>query len=302
MDWLNYHHLLYFWTVAREGGVARAAKKLLLAPPTISGQIRALERTLGERLFRRAGRGLQLTEQGRVVLRYAEEIFSLGRELLETVKGKGGGRPVRLVVGIANVVPKLVVRRLLEPALRSPQPLRLVCLEDRPERLLAELSIHGLDMVLTDAPVLPGAAVRVYNHLLGESAVAFYAGADLARRIARGFPKSLDGAPMLLPAEGTALRRSLEPWFDACGVRPRIVAEFEDTALMKTFGQAGAALFPAPRVVEQELETQFGAVRAGEADGVRERFYAITPERRIKHPAVVAISSAARERFGSSPS
>lgn len=294
MDWLNYHHLLYFWTVAREGSVARASERLRLAQPTISGQIRALERSLGHKLFVKKGRGLALTEFGRMVYRHADEIFRLGGELMEAVKGRPSGQPLRLTVGIADVMPKLVTYRLLEPAIRLPEPVRIVCREDRPERLLADLAVHELDIVLADAPIPPSVKVRAYNHLLGECGVSVLATRELAARHSKGFPKSLDGAPMLLPLEGTALRRSLDQWLDAHEIRPRIIAECDDSALIKAFGQAGAGLFVASDVIEEEVRRQYGVRVVGRVPEVRERFYAISVERRLKHPAVVAISEAAR--------
>lgn len=296
MEWLNYHHLLYFYTVARTGSVARAAAELRLAQPTISGQIRQLEAVLEERLFQRAGRGLVLTDLGRMVFGYAEEIFGLGRELLDVVKGRPGGRPLRLVVGIADVVPKIIAWRLLQPALGMPEPVRLVCREGKSERLLADLSIQDLDLVLSDAPLPPSARVRAFSHLLAESPVEFFATPDLAARHRRGFPGSLSGAPVLLPTEATALRRGLDQWFDERGVRPHIVAEFDDSALLKTFGQAGGGLFPAPAVLSSEIQRLYAVRPVGMVDpgSVRERYYAISVERRLKHPAVVLISKLAR--------
>ncbi len=297
MDWLNYHHLLYFWLVAREGGVAKAAAKLRLSHPTVSGQVHALEDVLGEKLLERAGRKLVLTEMGRVVYGYADEIFALGSELLDTVKGRPTGRPMRLVVGIAQVVPKLVAKRLLDPARALPSPLRMVCREDKTDRLVAELGAGGVDVVLTDAPLPSGGRVRAFNHLLGESDITLFGTAQLAARHRRGFPASLDGAPMLLPAEGTALRRSLDAWFDAHRIHPRIEAEFDDNALLKAFGQDGAGVFPAVTAIEAEVRRQHEVEVVGRVPEVRESFYAISAERRLKHPAVVAISTAARASF-----
>lgn len=294
MEWLNYHHLLYFWTVAREGSLVAAGKALKLSHPTLSAQIRALEDRLDEKLFTRAGRGLVLTEMGRVVYRYADEIFSLGREMLDTVNGRSGGRPLRLDVGVADVVPKLVVRRLLQPALGGPEPVRLVCHEGRYEKLLADLTLHTLDLVIADAPLPPGSGVRAFHHLLGETSVSFFATKALAARHRRGFPGSLDGAPLLLPLEGSPLRRSLNQWFDRHGVAPRVVAEFEDSALLKVFGTDGVGIFPAPTVLETDVVRQYGVQVVGRAPEVRERFYAISVERKLKNPAVVAISEAAR--------
>jgi LysR family transcriptional activator of nhaA len=297
MEWLNYHHLLYFWTVAKEGGVARAAERLHLTHPTISGQIRELERALGEKLFVRVGRGLELTEMGRVVYRYADEIFALGRELVDTVKRRPTGRPVELVVGVADVLPKLLVRRLLEPALRGRDPVRLVVHEGSTRELFAGLSQHTLDVVLSDAPLPPGSRVKAYSHLLGECGVTWFATEGLAKRAKREFPRSLGLEPLILPTEDSALRRALDPWFDEQGLRPRIVAELADGALVKSFGASGLGVFPAPTAVERDVVAQFDVRVVGHSDDVRERFFAISAERRIKNPAVAAILDAARERL-----
>jgi LysR family transcriptional regulator, transcriptional activator of nhaA len=297
MEWLNYHHLLYFWVVAREGGLVPAGKVLRLSHPTLSAQIHALEDELGEKLFTKAGRKLALTEVGRVVYRYAEEIFTLGRELLDTVKGRTSGTPLRLDVGVANVLPKVVVTRLLQPAFSLAEPVRLVCREDSYERLLAELALHTLDIVISDAPVPPGSTIRAFNHLLGETGVTFFGTKSLLDSYKRGFPQSLNGAPMLLPLEGLTLRRSLNEWLDKNDVRPRVVAEFEDSALMNVFGGDGFGVFAAPSAVEGEVAGQYGVHRLGRADGVRVSFYAISVERRLKNPAVVAISNAARQEL-----
>ncbi len=297
MDWLNYHHLLYFWTVAREGGVAKAAKRLHLTHPTISGQIRELEQRLGEKLFMRVGRGLELTEMGRVVFRYADEIFGLGRELMDTVKGRPTGRPMRLSVGVDEVLPKLIVRRLIEPALKLAEPVRLTVHEAPVRELLSRLAVHSLDVVLSDSPVSPHVRVKAYSHLLGECGVSWFAAERLAKRLKRDFPRSLDGAPVLLPTEETALRRALEDWFQRLGLRPKVVAEFEDSALLKAFGQEGHGAFPAPTAVEGEIRLQYGVRVVGRIDAIRERFYAISVERRIHNPAVAAIREAALDRI-----
>lgn len=297
MDWLNYNHLRYFWAVAREGGVTRASRRLHISQPTVSAQIRELEQALGEKLFVKKGRTLELTEVGRLVYRYADEIFDLGRELLDVVMGGLPGRTPRLTVGIDNVVPKVVAYRLLEPALKLETPVQVVCHEDKPERLLAALAVHELDIVLTDAPLGTGLSVRAYNHLLGECAVTIFGSEELARAHEAGFPRSLDGAPLLLPTEGTALRRSLDAWFEAQGIRPRVVGEFEDSALLKVFGQAGRGLFPAPAATAAEVRRQYDVCPIGTIESVRERFYAISVERKLRHPAVVAISEAARTKL-----
>jgi LysR family transcriptional activator of nhaA len=294
MDWLNYHHLLYFWVVAREGGLTAAGKVLRLSHPTLSAQIKALEASLGEKLFTKVGRNLALTEMGRVVYRYSEEIFTLGREMVDTVKGRSDGRPLKLDVGVADVVPKLIVRRLLQPALQLTEPIRLVCHEDSHDKLLADLALHTLDIVISDAPVPPGSSVRAFNHLLGETSVSFFGSKALAASYKRGFPSSLEGAPMLLPLEGLTLRRSLNQWLQKHDLKPHVVAEFEDSALMKVFGADGLGIFPAPSAVEDEVKSQYGVVLIGRAPEVRERFYAISVERRLNNPAVIAISNAAR--------
>ena len=297
MEWLNYHHLLYFWTVVKEGGVAQAAKALRLAPPTISGQVRDLEKSLELTLFDRVGRKLQVTDDGRVVFRYADEIFNLGRELLDTVKGRPTGRPLRLHVGISDVLPKLVCHDLLMPALRLPEPVQIVCHGDKTERLLAELAVQGLDLVLSDVPVGGNIKVRAFNHLLGECGLTFFATPDLARKYRRGFPHSLDGAPLLVPTEDSLVRRSLDHWFESIGVRPHLVAEFDDSGLLKSFGQGGEGIFGVPSVVEAGVRKQYGVQVVGRTEEVVERFYAITVERRIKHPAAMAISESAKQNL-----
>ncbi|MCA9626540.1 MAG: transcriptional activator NhaR [Myxococcales bacterium] len=297
MEWLNYHHLLYFWMVAREGGLVPAGKVLRLSHPTLSAQVHALEEQLGEKLFTKVGRKLELTEMGRVVYRYADEIFSLGREMVDTVKGRSTGQPVRLDVGIVDVVPKLIVRRLLEPALGLEERVRLVCHEDTAERLLAELALHKLDLVISDTPVPSGSAIRAYNHLLGETGVSLFASKRLSTQYQKDFPRSLDNAPMLLPLETLTLRRSLNQFFDRHGISPRVIVECADSALLKVFGADGVGLFPAPSLLADELTRQHGVRLVGQLEGARERFYAISGERKLKNPAVVAISEAARHEL-----
>jgi LysR family transcriptional activator of nhaA len=294
MSWLNYHHLHYFWSVAREGSIARASRVLRVAPPTISAQLRQLEEALGVELFDRGGRQLALTDAGRLALRYADGIFGLGREMAQALAGEVGERPLRLVVGIADVVPKLIAHHLVEPALRLPEPVQVVCLEDKPERLLTALAAHEVDLVLTDAPTGPGLRVRAYNHLLGECSVGVFGTPALARRHGREFPGSLQGAPFLLPSSGSTLRLALDAWFEEHAIRPRIVGEFDDSALLKVFGQAGEGLFCAPSVIEEDVVRHYRVRLLGRAASVRERFYAISAERRIRHRAVMAISEAAR--------
>ncbi|HQX83274.1 MAG TPA: transcriptional activator NhaR [Vicinamibacterales bacterium] len=295
MEWLNYHHLLYFWTVVREGGISKAAQKLRLSQPTISAQIHQLEGVLGQRLFQRQGRTLVPTDVGRLVFRYADDIFSIGQELMETLRGRPAGRPLQLTVGIANAVPKLIVYRLLRPALRGPEAVQLMCREGSPDQLLAELATHALDVVISDAPAPEHVRVKAFNHLLGESDTAFFAPAALATRLRRRFPASLRDAPALLPARNTALRRGIDEWFAKEDLQPRVIAEFEDTALMKVFSQAVPAVFPAPAVIENDICRFHGVRVVGRTSAVRERYYAISVERRLKHPAVVAITNTARE-------
>jgi len=297
MAWLNYHHLLYFWTVAREGSVTKACAVLNLTQPAISAQIRTLERSLGEKLFEKRGRHLALTDTGRMVYRYADEIFTLGRELQETLAGRPSGRPARLTVGVVDVVPKLLAYRLLEPALRGPDPVHLVLREDRLERLLADLAVHALDLVLSETPVPPSARVKAFSHPLGDCGVTIFAAPALADAHRRRFPASLDGAPFLLPTDNTMLRQSLDEWFDRHGLKPNVVAEIEDSAVLTVFGQEGMGLFTAPTAVEREVRRQHAVRVVGRVPEVRERFYAISVERRIRHPAVLALTSAARDQI-----
>ena len=297
MAWLNYHHLLYFWTVAREGSITRAAGALHLTQPAISAQLRTLEQALGEKLFERRGRHLALTDTGRLVYRYAEEIFSIGRELQETLAGRPTGRPPRLVVGVVDSMPKLLIYRLLEQVVRGAEPVRLVLREGRMDPLLADLAIHAVDVVLSDAPVPPTVRIKAFSHLLGECGVTIFGTPALFEAHRRRFPVSLDGAPFLLPMEGTTLRRSLDSWFGELEIRPNMVAEIEDSAVLKVFGQAGVGLFAAPTAVEREVRRQYGVRVVGRVEAIRERFYAISAERRIRHPAVLAISTSARREL-----
>jgi LysR family transcriptional activator of nhaA len=292
---LNYKQLQYFWTVAKAGGVARASERLHLTPQTISGQIGILEETLGVQLFRRVGRRLELTETGHRVLSYADEIFQVGGELEEMLRGQPAGRPVPFRVGVADVVPKTIAYQLLAPATRLPEPIRLVCREAKLEDLLAELAIHRLDMVLADSPLPAATEVKGYSHRLGDCGICFFATTALAASLPGEFPAQLDDAPLLLPGEGTVMRGQLKRWFDAQRIVPRVVGEFDDSALMKAFGRGGAGVFPAPAVIAREVVREYGVVELGCTEAVREHFYAISVERRLRHPAVVAISEAARQ-------
>lgn len=294
MDWLNYHHLLYFWTVVREGSITKACAKLHLSQPTISSQLRKLERAVGGKLFQRVGRGLQITDTGRMIYRYADDIFTLGQELRDAIRGQAPGRPQRLVVGISEVLPKLVVYRLLRPALELPEPIRLVCEEASEHDLLPRLAAHELDLVLADAPVTGSVRIKAFSHLLGECPVAFFAAPQLARQAKRDFPRSLGAMPLLLSTSQSMVRRHLEQWFDAHEIHPQIAAEFSDSALMKAFGQQGLGLFPGPLVIRREIERQYNVHMVGVLQDVRERFYAITVERRLKNSAAVSIANSAR--------
>ena len=299
---LNYRHLYYFWAAAREGGITAAASLLHVSQPAVSAQIKKLEGALGHGLFDRRGRSLTLTPEGSVVFDYAEEIFRLGRELEETVRGRLEGRPMRLTVGIADTVPRLVAFHLLQPAFGLADPVRLEVREDRTDRLLSDLATHGLDLVLADMPIPPNVNVRAFNHALGGSPVDIFAPPLMAHRLQEGFPRSLDGEPFLLPAEGYTLRRSLDEWFERVNVQPRIVAEMEDSALIKVFAEAGAGMFAAAAVIGSDIRERYAVEPLGRAEGVTERFFAITLDRRLKHPAVVAISEGARNAFLEGPS
>lgn len=298
MHRLNYAHLLYFHTVAREGSVVRASEVLHVTPQTISGQIKLLEGAIGEPLFVRAGRGLVLSDTGRLVQEYAENIFSLGEELTRRLgDGRGGVHAAALRIGIVDSIPKLVASRILRHALHGSDERgdeRLVCHEGGLEALIAELAVHRLDLVLSDRPVPPGLAVRARNHPLGQSDVALFAPNEDAERLAAGFPGSLDGAPMLLPRENSALRRQLDHWFDEREIQPRTVAEFDDGALMKAFGRAGLGVFPAPVAIAPDIEEGWRSRSIGIVSGVVERYVVISPERRLCHPAVERIVESAR--------
>lgn len=294
---LNYKQLHYFWSVAKAGGVARASERLHLTPQTISGQIGLLEETLGVQLFRRVGRRLELTETGQLILSYADEIFQVGGELEEMLRSQPAGRPFLFRVGIADVVPKTIAYHLLAPATQLAEPIRMVCREDKLEHLLAELAIHRLDMVLADGPLPAQADVKGYSHRLGSCGVRFFAAPALADTLRGEFPHNLENAPLLIPGEGTVLRGRLLRWLDEQQVRPRIVGEFDDSALMKAFGRGGTGVFPAPSVITGEVVRQYGVREVGATEAVQEHFYAISVERRLRHPAVVAISEAARREL-----
>ena len=299
MSALNYRHLHYFWMVAKAGSIARASEQLHLSPQSISGQLTTLEEALGVQLFQRVGRNLELTETGRRTLSYADEIFTLGDELVDMLRDPQAQRALVFKVGIADVVPKSVAYRLVAPALRIDEPVRLVCREGPLDSLLAELALNRLDMVIADRAIPAGVNVRAYNHFLGESGMSAFAAPDLTVTLKGEFPASLDNAPFLLPGADVAIRPRLMQWFDEQRVRPRVVGEFDDSALLKAFGQAGSGVFVAPTAIADYVCTQYGVRTLGAIDAVREQIYAITTQRRLTHPAVIAVSQAARnEVFG----
>ncbi|MDQ1313925.1 MAG: LysR family transcriptional regulator, transcriptional activator of nhaA [Pseudomonadota bacterium] len=291
---LNFKHLYYFHTVAKAGAVNRAAEKLHLTPQTLSGQISTFETRLGTPLFRRSGRRLELTDAGKMALAYADEIFQVGAELEDVLQNRSSARMATFRVGVADAVPKSIAHQLIAPGLLIEEPTRLICTENRLERLLADLAIHRLDMVLADRPLPPNMDIKGYSHPLGECGIGFFATAELAARLAGTFPQRLDGAPLLLPGEESALRAPLLRWLERQGVQPNIVGEFDDSALMQAFGGAGAGVFPVPMTSTAAMALPPGLLKLGETQEVREHFFAISVERRLRHPAVVAISEAAR--------
>lgn len=297
MEPLNYHHLHYFWLVAREGRLTAAADKLGLSPSTLSAQIRQLEEQVGVELFRRRGRGMELTDAGRAALDTADQIFGLGQELQAGLRTIGSAAAVlRLRVGVADVLPKALSARLVQPALQIARPVHLVCRQGRPERLIADLGLHDVDLVLTDAPAGLSRGLRVHTHPLRSSPVGLYGAPALAARIRDAFPAALEGAPLLLSGEGTARRRAVEAWLAGRGLRPQVIAECEDSAMLKSFGQAGLGLIAMPTAVEGELASWYGMQPVGVLDGVEEQVFAVTTERRPTHAGVRAILAAAAPR------
>ena len=299
---MNYKHLHYFMQVAKTGGVLRASERLHMSPQTISGQIQLLEESLGSPLFAKSGRGLVLTEVGRVVLGYAEEIFSLGAELKDAVREHPkNGRVLEFRIGVADAVPKSIAYRLIEPAQHLPEPVRIVCREWKLDSLLAELALHRLDIVISDAPIPPTVSVRAFNHRLGASGVSFFAAPALLERCAGPFPQCLHGAPLLMPAEESAAGQRLRTWFLRRSLHPHVVGEFDDSALAKEFGRRGAGIFVGPSVLSHEIEKQFGVKALGATTEVTEEFFAISIERRVTHPCVVAITQSARSELFAPP-
>ncbi len=288
---LNYHHLYYFWIVAKEESVMAAAKKLRLSQPTISAQLKSLEDSLGEQLFDRVGRRLFLSEQGKMVFRYANEIFTVGQELLQTLQGQHQSRPLRLHVGISDVVPKIIAHRLIQPALDEIENLEMHCHEGKPDKLLFELAQHNLDLVITDDRATSTFNTKLFDHLLGQSGVTFFAGRKLLTTYGKKFPQCLHEAPLLLPSKESALRKDVEAWLAAKGIQPRLVGEFDDSALMKVFGQYSNGFFYAPSILERDIERQYKVVKVGRVSQVKESFYGITAERKIVHPAVAVITA-----------
>lgn len=293
MEWLNYHHLLYFWTVAKEGTIAKASDTLRLSQPTISEQIRNLEGSLGVKLFQKQGRNLVLTKEGQLAYRYSDEIFSRGRELTDVLRGAKAAHAERLNIGIADVVPKFIAYRLILPALKLPNHPRMICREGRADKLIAQLAIHELDLVISDAPLDPSIRVQAYSHLLGRSGLSFFAHSRLMKGAKKDFPDCLNGMPFLLPAEKTDLRRSLDHWFEAQEVHPKIAGEFDDSALAAVFAEDGVGAFAAPTATEMEVCRQFDVKVLGRTQDILESFYAISLDRKLKHPALMAISKAA---------
>jgi LysR family transcriptional activator of nhaA len=294
---LNYQHLLYFWSVVRTGSLTRACEELALAAPTISAQLRTLEERLGEKLLVKSGRTLVPTEVGRLVYSYANEIFGLGQELMEALEQRPSSRPLKLLIGIDDVLPKEIAYRIVEPGLQLKQPVRVICREGTLDRLVADLAIHEIDVVLSDSPVTPSLNVRAYSHALGSCNVYWMATPTLAKTLRRDFPKSLDGVPVLLPTDDTAIRRALDQWFDRQNVRPLLLGEFEDYAMLREFAREGHGFAPVPSVLEASFRKQHGFVRIGMAKGVKAEFYAISAERKIKHPAIAAMTDNARQLF-----
>ncbi|ALK95828.1 LysR family transcriptional regulator [Massilia sp. WF1] len=293
---LNFRHLYYFWVVAKEGGITRAAERLSLAVQTVSSQLTQLEQSLGKTLFSQQGRRLVLTEAGRVAMNYADQIFLLGLQMQEAVSEADSGR-IRLSVGISDSLPKLSAYRMLEAAMGIDKQVRLVCYEDNFEALLADLALHKLDVVLTDREVQPGSALKVFSHQLFESEMLVVGAPNLVDRYGKDFPKNLNGAPFLLPTRNNALRGKIDEWFVQVGARPDVVGEFEDNALLNTFGRRGLGLFFAPAALASEIAEQFGALEVGAVPSVREQFYVISNERKIKHPAVEAILGAVQKEI-----
>ncbi len=294
---LNYRQLHYFWVVAKTGSIVRACEQLNLTPQTISGQISLLEQTYGIELFRRVGRQLELTEAGRQALPYAEQMFALGGELEALLRAQPNEQQIVFRVGVADVVPKSIVYRLIAPTMDLSEPLRITCREDKLERLLADLAIQRLDLVISDSPMPSHLDIKGYSQKLGECGISFFATAELAQRHGGDFPQCLHGAPLLIPGQETVVRNRLQRWFAEQKIQPRIVGEFDDSALMQAFGQSGSGIFIGPSVIADEVRRQYGVELIGQTDAVTESFYAISVERKVKHPGIVAITEGARREL-----
>jgi LysR family transcriptional activator of nhaA len=298
---LNYRQLHYFWVVAKTGSIVRAGEQLNLTPQTISGQISLLEQTFGVDLFRRVGRQLELTEAGRLALPYAEQMFQLGGELEALLRAQPNEQQILFRIGVADVVPKSIVYRLIAPTMALAEPIRITCREDKLERLLADLAIQRLDLVISDSPMPSHLDIKGYSQKLGECGISFFATQALAERYGQNFPHGLQGAPLLVPGQETVIRSRLMRWFAEQKVQPRIVGEFDDSALMKAFGKSGSGIFITPSVIADEVQAQYGVQMIGQTDAVIEYFYAISVERKIKHPGIVAITEGARRGLFTAP-
>ena len=294
---INLKHLRYFWSVATHGSVTKASESLFLTPQTISGQLRDLEQSIGEKLFRREGRNLVLTETGHTVFSYADEMIQLGLELQDVLDGQTPGTAIRVNIGVAMIVPKLLACRVLEPVLQMGEPVNLVCHEAPLGDLLADMSVHKLDAVISDSPISPSLNVRAYNHSLGATGITFFSTPRRAKNLEKNFPENLHDFPFLMPSKSSTLYRNLENWFDQHGIKPRVVAEFEDRALMKAFGERGTGVFTSPQNMEKDVLEKYGVRVIGRTDDIKENYYVISPERRIKNPAVTAITEAARSNL-----
>ena len=296
-DLINYKHLNYFWTVAHEGSIAKASGKLNVTPQTISGQLSLLETRMGNALFEREGRGLRLTDTGRLVLRYADDIFELGRELNDVLRGVPALGPSEFIVSSASALPKTIVHKIIDPALHIDQDISLTSLEGPIEAILAELAIHKVDLVLSDKPVTGALSIKAYNHKLGESGLTFFAAPKIAKAYRQNFPQSLNGAPLLMPTKQNEIRQLVDYWLNEQNIYPIVRGQFDDSALMKAFGQAGMGIFFMPTIIADEVCNAFNVEVIGETEEVTQKFYAISAERKVKHPAVVAICDAAKHHL-----
>ena len=294
---LNYRQLHYFWVVAKTGSIVRACEQLNLTPQTISGQISLLEQTYGIELFQRVGRQLELTEAGRQTLPFVEQMFQLGGELELMLRAQPNEQQILFRVGVADVVPKSIVYRLIAPTMELSEPMRITCREDKLERLLADLAIQRLDLVISDSPMPSHLDIKGYSQKLGECGISFFATAQLATLYGQDFPRSLHGAPLLIPGPETVVRSRLQRWFAEQQIQPRLVGEFDDSALMQAFGQSGSGIFIGPSVIADEVKRQYGVELIGQTDAVTESFYAISVERKVKHPGIVAITEGARREL-----